>query len=216
MKSLLEFDQQFSVKGYRYVIGVDEAGRGPLAGPVVAGAVCFKETDFSVKIKDSKKMTSRQRDLAFQEIFEKAYVGIGIMNELIIDEHNILQATFLAMEVAVRQLIFRLKQAGFDDGRDGEKVCLLIDGNRFKSDLNYDVQTVVKGDDRSLSIAAASVIAKVTRDRILQKYHQIFPQYGFDRHKGYPTKAHREALEEHGAAFIHRKTFSPVRKVCEK
>lgn len=211
MQNLRQFDQQFFQRGYQLIVGVDEAGRGPLAGPVVAAAVSFKRIDFSVSFTDSKKMTARQRDAAFKEIFEKCYVGLGIMNQNIIDEYNILQATFLAMEAAVQHLVFRLKK----DDKDDQKLCLLIDGNRFQSSLIYDVETVINGDSLSLSIAAASVVAKVTRDRILDQYHQIFPQYGFDRHKGYPTKAHCEALKEHGALFIHRKTFGPVRKVCQ-
>lgn len=214
MDSLKKFDEKFLIDGYRCIIGVDEAGRGPLAGPVVAAAVSLKQNDFSVRIQDSKKMTERQRDKAFVEIFEKAHVGVGVMNETVIDEFNILQSTFLAMNAAVRQLVFRLKQSGFDARQEAGKVCLLIDGNRFETDLPYDFQPVIGGDNHSLSIASASVVAKVTRDRILAKYHQIFPHYGFDRHKGYPTKAHREALEKHGAAFIHRKTFRTVRDTC--
>ena len=211
MNHLAEFDRQLCLGGYRYLIGVDEAGRGPAAGPVVAAAVWLKRTDFSLPIQDSKKMTASDRSKAFIEIFEKAGVGIGMMNESVIDRRNILQATFLAMNAAVRQLEFRLRQSGIKDLEDKGAACLLIDGNRFVSDFLYDVKTVTQGDNRSLSIACASVIAKVTRDRILDQYHKIFPQYGFDRHKGYPTAAHREALRTHGAAFIHRKTFRTVR-----
>ena len=215
MSDLAIFDQQFLQEGYTNLIGVDEAGRGPLAGPVVAAAVCLRENRFSVKIKDSKKMTACQRDKAFIEIFEKAYVGIGMMNEFVIDQVNILQATFLAMNAAVRQLIFQIKQNKNDVLLDQQTTCLLIDGNRFISQVPYSYKTIIKGDDKSLSIACASVIAKVTRDRILEKYHQIFPEYGFDQHKGYPTAAHQRALEKYGAAFVHRKTFRTVTNVLK-
>jgi len=212
MNDLETFDRQFSAQGFRYIFGVDEAGRGPLAGPVVAAAVCLKTTDFSLVIRDSKKMTASQRMRAFEEIFHQAYVGIGIMNEEVIDARNILQATFLAMCSAVRQAVSRLVQSGCPLDHDRNMACLLIDGNRFQTDLPYPYRTIVGGDSRSLSVACASIIAKVTRDRILEAYDQVFPQYGFSKHKGYATLAHRRALEEHGAVFVHRKTFRTVRK----
>jgi ribonuclease HII len=211
MERLKEFDRQCALDGYDYLVGIDEAGRGPLAGPVVAAAVLLKTQDFSVKIQDSKKMTAKQRYQAFFEIQDQAYVGIGIMNERIIDMYNILEATFLAMNEAVRQLNFCLVQAGCDLTKEIKKVCLLIDGNRFKTYLPYTYRTIVSGDDKSLSIACASVVAKVTRDRILDQYHQIFPQYGFDQHKGYPTASHRKAIAQYGPVLIHRKTFRMMR-----
>lgn len=208
---LLQFDQNMlSGDTFQYLIGVDEAGRGPLAGPVVAAAVCLSRMDFSLTIQDSKKMTERQRNQAFVEIFDRASVGIGIMSEAVIDRHNILQATFLAMNAAIRQLTFRLQNTGAVQADSERAGCLLIDGNRFPSDFAYGVKTIVHGDSRSLSIACASVIAKVTRDRILRIYDRIFPQYGLARHKGYPTAAHREALKQYGPSLIHRKTFGPV------
>lgn len=215
MKTLKKFDDQFAeTHAYSYLIGIDEAGRGPLAGPVVAAAVLLKNAAFSIKIQDSKKMTPRQRQYAFLEIQDNAHIGIGIMNERIIDAFNILEATFLAMNEAVRQLVFGLERAGFDLVRESPHVCLMIDGNRFKTDFSYSYQTIVNGDNRSLAIACASVVAKVTRDRILQYYHQIFPQYGFDRHKGYPTAEHRQALKQYGPVLIHRKTFRQVADAC--
>jgi len=195
---------------FQYLIGVDEAGRGPLAGPVVAAAVCLNRMDFSLTIQDSKKMTERQRNQAFVEIFDRASVGIGIMSGAVIDRHNILQATFLAMNAAIRQLTFRLRNSDAVQADSERAGCLLVDGNRFRSDFAYGVKTIVQGDSRSLSIACASVIAKVTRDRILRIYDRIFPQYGLARHKGYPTAAHREALKQYGPSLIHRKTFGPV------
>jgi len=210
---LRQFDRDIlSQEGFRYLIGVDEAGRGPLAGPVVAAAVCLRRTDFSVTVQDSKKMTEYQRYQAFLEIFDRASVGIGIMSETVIDRHNILQATFLAMNAAIRQLIGSSRHRDISGLKSQGQGCLLIDGNCFVSDFPYDVKTIVQGDRRSLSIACASVIAKVTRDRILKIYDRIFPQYGFDRHKGYPTAAHCEAIKQYGPTLIHRKTFGALRQ----
>jgi len=214
MNRLKEFDEEFAKsQGYSCLIGIDEAGRGPLAGPVVAAAVLLRTHHFSIRIQDSKKMTAAQRQQAFIEIQDNAHIGIGIMNERIIDTYNILQATFLAMNESVRQLNFCLLKAGYDMAKEMTKVCLLIDGNRFRTYLPYSYQTVVGGDNRSLSIACASVLAKVTRDRILDQYHQVFPQYGFNRHKGYPTAIHRQALKQYGPALIHRKSFRTVREM---
>jgi len=215
MNELKAFDARFSRNGCRYLIGVDEAGRGPLAGPVVAAAVLLKANHLSVPVQDSKKMTARQRWDAYFEIQDNAYVGIGVMNERIIDAVNILEAAFLAMNAAVRQLCLCLRKEGLDPDDTPRKTRLLIDGNQFKTDLPYAYETIIGGDGKSFSIACASVIAKVTRDRILECYHQIFPQYGFDRHKGYPTAMHRKALKEFGPVLIHRRTFNAVRQVCE-
>lgn len=214
MADLLIHERRCYEEGFRYVMGVDEVGRGPLAGPVVAAAVILRETTFENLIDDSKKLTSSQRERAFLEIFDKAYVGIGMMCETVVDACNILEATFLAMEAAARQAVFRLSQQAIFPEAENSSLCLLIDGNRFKSSLPYAYRTIVGGDGKSLSIACASIVAKVIRDRILDQYHQILPQYGFDRHKGYPTVQHLKALEEYGAAFVHRKTFGPVRQVC--
>ena len=191
----------------RFILGVDEAGRGPLAGPVVAAAVCLKHFEFKHRIDDSKKMTAKAREAAFDEIFENAYVGIGIMNEKTIDIVNILNASHLAMEMAVKELIHRMPveitaQQGFS-----RQITLLIDGNIFRTQLPYHYQTIIGGDGRSFSIACASIIAKVYRDRILNVYDKVFPQYGFAQHKGYPTQAHYSAIKKHGSSIIHRKTF---------
>lgn len=200
-------EQKIQAQGFNLVIGIDEVGRGPLAGPVVAAAVLLKKRKFRVPIRDSKVMTPESRQEAFHEIFDNAYVGVGVMSETVIDQVNILQATFLAMTNAVRQLILRLS-------REKEKIyhpsqiCLLIDGNQFKSDLPYAYRTIIGGDAKILSIACASIVAKVTRDRILNMYDQIFPDYGFSQHKGYPTREHRMAIQRKGLSLIHRKTFS--------
>jgi len=203
----LYYETQAQDKGLRFVFGVDEAGRGPLAGPVVAAAVCLRQFDFKISINDSKKMSAKARETAFHEIFEKAYVGIGIMNEQTIDIVNILNASHLAMEMAVKELLHRLPQETILDKTFHQQVILLIDGNIFRSQLPFKYQTIIGGDGKSLSIACASIIAKVYRDRILNVYDKIFPQYGFARHKGYPTQEHRSAIKKHGSSIIHRKTF---------
>ena len=200
------FESTVKEQGYTWVIGVDEAGRGPLAGPVVAAAVLLKDFDFQANIRDSKKLSPKQRDLAFNEIDKKAYVGFGIISESVIDEINILNATYFAMNNAVRQLLGVMSQDIIEPIHS--KACLLVDGNRFKSDQPIAYRTVVKGDTKVLSIAAASIMAKVMRDRIICAYDQIFPEYGFKKHKGYGTKAHKEALAEHGPSDIHRHSFS--------
>jgi len=208
---MINYEKKIKRNGFDFIVGVDEAGRGPLAGPVVASAVVLKEYDFGSRINDSKKLTSRNRELAFHEIYQKAYVGVGIISELVIDERNILEATFLAMNKAIEQLICHLPEEvkGKDDF--DEKVCLLIDGNQFKSHLPYMSKTIIKGDSSVFSISCASIIAKVTRDRILNIYHRIFPQYGFSQHKGYPTLRHKQAIDQFGPSIFHRMTFNSVK-----
>lgn len=197
-----DFDLEHRARqeGYTLLIGVDEAGRGPLAGPVVASAVALTQPTFISRIQDSKTISPRQREAAFLEIMDKAHVGVGIISEAVIDRVNILNATYLAMTNAVNQLLGRLPASE-------EKICLLIDGDRFKSDLPYTARTIVDGDARVFSIACASIVAKVMRDRILNAYDRVFPQYGFARHKGYPTAQHKEAIRINGLSPIHRKTF---------
>ena len=204
---MFRFENQARRKGFRLIIGIDEAGRGPLAGPVVACAVCLKKRKFRSKICDSKKINSSQREKAFHEILQNAYLGVGMMNESIIDTENILQATFRAMTQAVHELIARLPSDEKNRSDFDRDVCLLVDGNSFKTDLPYCYKTIVDGDNLSTSIACASIVAKVTRDRILHIYDRVYPQYGFKQHKGYPTRAHRAAIKAHGLSLIHRKTF---------
>jgi ribonuclease HII len=199
--SMLQWEQKSQQEGFSFVIGIDEAGRGPLAGPVVAAAVCLKETDFSERIDDSKKLSAQQRERAFHEIQAKAHVGVGIMSEAVIDDCNILQATFHAMHQAVDDLFKRIP-----DCRN-EQCVLLIDGHIFRTSLPVRYHTIIDGDALSLSIACASIMAKVTRDRILDTYDKVFPQYGFKKHKGYGTAVHRQAIAQHGPSIIHRKTF---------
>lgn len=179
---------------YPILCGVDEAGRGPLAGPVVAAAVVLRDGTELSGLDDSKKLTEPQRDALFTEICTKAVsYGIGLATEEEIDEINILNATYQAMNRAIENM------AVVPD------LCL-IDGNRANG-VEYANQCIVKGDSKCASIAAASILAKVFRDRIMTVLHDEYPQYGFDRHKGYPTKAHYAALEEHGPSPVHRKSF---------
>jgi ribonuclease HII len=175
---------------------VDEAGRGPLAGPVVAGAVILRSLKFNSRIDDSKKLSAAMRERAYREITEKAIVGVGIVDEKTIDRINIYQATLRAMELAVAGLSVRPD-------------CVIVDGNmRFRA--RCPVRTIIGGDALSMSIAAASIVAKVTRDAIMLGYHKSYPQYGFASHKGYATRAHKEAIRSFGRSPIHRMTFSSL------
>lgn len=184
------------IKDYPIIAGVDEAGRGPIAGPVVAAAVVFHEQFDIPKLNDSKQISEKTRDELFELITKDKRVsyGIGIIDEAKIDEINILNATFLAMELAV-------------DNLETKPDMLLIDGNRFKSTKYNSFQTIIKGDSKSFSIAAASIIAKVTRDRMMKELHVEFPDYGFDKHKGYGTKSHFESIKKIGKCRVHRNSF---------
>ena len=195
---LLQYENKYWRKGLKYIGGVDEAGRGPLAGPVVAACVVLNP-DIAIKdINDSKKLTPKKRSELFEIIKEKALdVSIGIVNEKEIDDMNILQATFLAMKRAVGNLSINPN-------------LLLIDGPY--SDIKLiKVLNIVKGDSKSASIGAASIIAKVTRDNIMREYDKIYPDYGFLKHKGYGTKYHINQLSKHMATPIHRKSFKIVK-----
>jgi ribonuclease HII len=199
---LLKFDKT-KANGFRFVFGVDEAGRGPLAGPVVAAAVHVHDPDFSSRVGDSKALSEAQREKAFGEIQERALVGVGIISESVIDEVNILRATHLAMTAAVKDLTSQVQMAAAD-------VKVLIDGNSYQGAIPYKVECVIKGDAKSLAIACASIVAKVTRDRMMQEYDRLYPEYGFLQHKGYGTEMHREAIRKFGFSPIHRKTFRVV------
>ena len=193
----LEYENKAVAKGYVNTAGVDEAGRGPLAGPVVAAAVIFPAKINIVGLDDSKKLSPKKREELYPQIQAEAIAyGVAIVSREVIDEINILQASRLAMKKAVEQL-------------QPVPELLLIDGNQ-KIDSTLDQWAIVKGDSKSLSIAAASVLAKVTRDRIMEDYHKLYPQYEFYRHKGYGTKLHRALIEEHGPCPIHRSTFKGV------
>ncbi len=201
-RSLLQqHDQSFLDQGFRSLAGVDEAGRGPLAGPVVASAVIVRDFSFSSQIDDSKKMSASARDTAYKEILEKCMIGIGVVEPEGIDTLNIFQATMKAMQQAVA----KLKEA---------PECLLIDGPHHP-ELPFKQFAIVNGDALSFSIACASVVAKVTRDRMMDYYDDLFPEYGFRKHKGYGTKQHIDALKKNGPCRIHRRSFEPVRSLVK-
>lgn len=175
--------------------GLDEAGRGPLAGPVVAAAVILPKNIDIPGIKDSKKLSANKRTRLFETIKEKSSsYGLGIVEPEEIDRINILQATLKAMKIAVSSL-------------DVAPDMLLIDGINTIKNMNLPQKTITKGDSKCLSIACASILAKVTRDRIMEEYDKIYIKYNFKKHKGYPTKEHLELIKEHGICEIHRKTF---------
>jgi ribonuclease HII len=187
-------------KGFQRLAGVDEAGRGALAGPVVAAAVILKDGRPIVGVNDSKQLSPRRREFLYRRIREEALaVGVGVVNVLTIEARNILQATLLAMARAVVDL--RVSPDG-----------ILVDGLAVP-DVDIPAFPVARADRECPSVAAASIVAKVTRDRIMTDYHQRYPAYGFDRHKGYGTDAHLQAIAEHGVSPIHRRTFSPVRQI---
>ncbi|MDY6825003.1 MAG: ribonuclease HII [Thermodesulfobacteriota bacterium] len=181
-------------EGFFTVAGIDEAGRGPLAGPVVASAVVFPDGYTNPLITDSKKITPKKRATLYEEIYRDAVtVGIGIIDAVEIDRINILQAALLAMAIAVDNLF-------------PHPDYLLIDG-KFTIASPIPQAAIVRGDSASISIAGASIVAKVTRDIIMERYHLDYPEFGFSAHKGYPTKAHREVILQHGPTPIHRMSF---------
>jgi len=189
-----------------WICGVDEAGRGPLVGAVVAGAVVLDPNNPIEGLKDSKKLTAARREYLYEQIMSKAKAwGVGEASPAEIDEINILQATMLAMRRAIEDLTIRL-------GAWPDKA--LIDGNRCP-ELPITAEAIVKGDTKEPAISAASIVAKVTRDRQMMSLHERHPEYGFAQHMGYPTEAHFAALQQFGACDQHRRSFSPVRKVLE-
>ena len=190
----LEFEKEALAKGYKSVCGVDEAGRGPLAGPVCAAAVILPEGVIIDGVNDSKKLSEKKRESLFDVIREQALsysIAYATVDE--IEEINILNATMLAMRRAI-------------DGLDIKADYAMIDGNKIPP-IDIDAECIVKGDAKSMSIACASILAKVSRDRLLYKYAEEYPMYGFDKHKGYGTKVHREAILKYGPCTYHRKSF---------
>ena len=196
---LLAYEMDACEKGYAKIAGIDEAGRGPIAGPVVSAAVIIPLSSYIEGVTDSKQLTPKKRDLLYKKIYEHALsVGIGIVDPAEIERINILKASLLSMAMAVQNLS---PQPDF----------LLVDGI-FQIPYTLPQMAVPRGDCLSLSVAAASIIAKVTRDRLMEKYHYEYPEYGFDRHKGYPTREHKEAVRRFGCCPIHRKSFKGVRE----
>jgi ribonuclease HII len=197
---LFSFDKKFYDKGLRFIAGIDEAGRGPLAGPVAAAAVILPKDVVISDLNDSKQLSGEKREKLFDIIKEKSLsYAVEIVDNTIIDQINILQATFLAMSNAVSKL--KLKP----------ELCL-IDGNHKVPSLIFDQTSVIGGDAKSACIAAASILAKVTRDRLMVEYAKQYPVYEFEKHKGYGTKKHIEALKKHGHCLLHRTTFAPIKE----
>lgn len=198
-RNLWLFERKAFQKGFSRIAGIDEAGRGPLAGPVVSAAVILPFSFQVPGISDSKKLTPKKRGYLYEKIYDFAVsVGIGIIDPLEIDRINILQAALASMTMAVENLV-------------PQPDCLLIDGTFMISSV-LPQEPIPKGDDRSISIAAASIIAKETRDRLMERYHQDYPQFGFFNHKGYPTRSHKEAIRRFGCCPIHRRSFKGVKE----
>jgi ribonuclease HII len=197
-----EHEKRLQSQGYARIAGVDEAGRGPLAGPVVAAAVVLQKLRYSwaSKLTDSKLLTESAREELFEQITHQSHFGVGIVDHITIDRINILQASWKAMQMAVANLTAKHEEIHY----------VLIDGLPYGA-AAWPYEAIVKGDAKVRSIAAASIVAKVTRDRLMCEWDEQFPQYGFAKHKGYSTKKHLEALELHGPCEIHRKSFAPVK-----
>ena len=195
MNNLYEFEEKYYQKGYKAVAGCDEAGRGPLAGPVVAAAVILPPYTDICGLDDSKKLSEKKRLLLEPVIKETALAwAVARIDHEEIDEINILEASLKAMKQALELLEIKAE-------------AVLIDGPHFLRNCSLPGEAVVKGDSRSASVASASILAKNARDRIMLEYDKLYPQYGFAKHKGYPTKAHREAVKTYGFSPIHRRTF---------
>ncbi|MCS4088968.1 ribonuclease HII [Rhizobium sp. BK176] len=195
-------EQGFWNEGKTLVAGIDEAGRGPIGGPCLAASVILDPAAYPAGLNDSKKLTDAKRERLFDEIMAQAVsVSVGVATHTQIDEMNIRQATFFAMREAALGLAVQAD-------------AFIVDGNALPPGLGKPARAVISGDALSLSVAAASIIAKVTRDRMMREYALQYPQYGFEVHMGYPTKAHVAAIAEHGPCPIHRMTFGPLKAVA--
>jgi ribonuclease HII len=201
LEELRAFDRQEApAMGGGWMAGVDEAGRGPLAGPVVAAAVILVNPETLAGVDDSKKLTAKRREELYVKIARSAIVGVGFADEKQIDEFNIYEATRMAMKRAVLNL-------------SHTPTSLLIDGP-MRLDLDLEQKGIIHGDGKSASIAAASIVAKVFRDHWMRKLHKFYPDYGFHKHKGYGTAEHMRALKEKGPSLVHRRSFAPVREAA--
>ena len=199
-----EYENYYYNEGYNYIGGTDEAGRGPLVGPVVCACVVFPKDYENDEINDSKKLTEKKREKLYDIIMKDALsVGVSIISNKVIDEINILEASRLGMKKA------------YEEANKKIKIDVLLT-DAMDIDLSIPVIKIIKGDAKSISIAAASIIAKVTRDRILDELDVKYPMYGYKNHKGYPTKAHLEAIEKYGITDEYRKSYKPVQKIIEK
>ncbi len=195
LQELSKYEEEYFKKGINLIAGIDEAGRGPLAGPVVAAAVILPKHALIEGVNDSKKISEKKREKLYDDIINTAIAwGVGIVDNNVIDEINILNATRLAMHNAIEELKVKPE-------------FILIDAEKKVDTDNIPYLPIVKGDALSISIAAASIVAKVTRDRMMREYDKMFPAYGFEKHKGYGTKMHTDAIKENGICMIHRKSF---------
>lgn len=195
LQELSKYEEEYFAKGINLIAGIDEAGRGPLAGPVVAAAVILPKHALIEGVNDSKKISEKKREKLYDDIINTAVAwGVGIVDNNVIDEINILNATRLAMHNAIEELAIKPE-------------FILIDAEKKVDTDNIPYLPIVKGDALSISIAAASIVAKVTRDRMMREYDKMFPAYGFEKHKGYGTKMHTDAIKENGICMIHRKSF---------
>jgi ribonuclease HII len=201
LNAMSVFEKQLKADGFLHIAGVDEAGRGPLAGPVVAASCILPEGAFFKHLNDSKQVTAELREELFLQITKcpGLFYGVGIIDVEMIDRVNILQATLLAMKKAIDSLALKPDY-------------ILVDGNQIPS-FKIPTKSLVQGDSLSVSIAAASIIAKVTRDRIMKELDAKYPEYGFKQHKGYATEQHVKAIYKHGPCPIHRKSFDPVKSI---
>jgi ribonuclease HII len=198
-RDLWLFESKAIEKGFSYIAGIDEAGRGPLAGPVVSAAVLLPTSFHDPDITDSKKLSPKKRSYLYEKLYDQAVsIGIGIVDNIEIERINILNAALLSMAISVKNL-------------SPQPDYLLIDG-KFRIPTDLSQEPIIRGDALSISIAAASIVAKVSRDRLMERYDQDYPQFGFSRHKGYPTKAHKEAIRTFGCCPIHRRTFKGVKE----
>lgn len=198
----LEFENEAYRLGKKYIIGLDEAGRGPMAGPLVVGAVIFPQGFYHDDINDSKQLSEKKRESLYELIIQEALAyQIEIIDVEEVDRLNVYQASKQGMLRAIEHIKIKPDYALTDAMPLGESI---------------EHQSIIKGDAKSISIAAASILAKVTRDRIMKDYDTIYPQYGFAKHKGYPTKAHKETLKEYGVTPIHRRSFQPVQEVLNE
>lgn len=195
LKKLKEIDKEWLKKGAKKICGIDEAGRGPLAGPVVVAAVIMPQDSMIEGVNDSKKVSERKREKLYEEIISSAIAwGVGIIDQKEIDEINILNATKKGLTKALTEL-------------SQKPDIILVDALTGINTIGIPYESIIKGDAKSYSIAAASIVAKVTRDRIMRQWSEVYPQYGFEKHKGYGTVAHIKAIKENGICPLHRKTF---------
>ncbi len=200
LDNLKKYEQNLYNEGYNLICGIDEAGRGPLAGPVVVGAVVMKPESEIEWVNDSKKVTEKRREILYDKITEEALAwGVGIVSEKDIDEMNILNATKKGLHIALGEVIEKLSK---------KPEIVITDALREIDTYNIPYQSIIKGDATCYSISCASIIAKVTRDRIMKEWDEVYPQYGFIQHKGYGTAKHIQAIKDYGICPIHRKSFT--------